>query len=109
MRGETLTFGMTVEGSGTWKAPTYSRQRLLLSFLEAAGTVVSKLDLQKLVFRLLLPPLPGVIQAQTNKRLGLTLVFHYNASAVVKLGVIGRRRCRYVDDIEKGCDIDGAK
>ena len=43
-------FLLMVEESGILKAPTYSRQRLLLFFLEAAGTAVSKLDLQKLVF-----------------------------------------------------------
>lgn len=39
------------------------------------------------------PPLPGVIQSQTNQRLGFATVLHYNASAVVKLGVVARRCC----------------
>ena len=36
------------------------------------------------------PPLPGVIETQTNKRLGFVIVYHVNAAAVVKFGVVAR-------------------
>src|SRR5687768_7044765 len=47
--------------------------------------------------------LPTIVQPQTNKRLSFVFVFHVNAPAIVKLGVVARRGSRYVDDIEKGC------
>src|SRR5690606_28242601 len=48
-------------------------------------------------------------QAQADQWLGLAVVFHENAPAVVELGVVTRRRRRQVDHIEEGRYGDGAK
>src|SRR5690606_23108336 len=54
-------------------------------------------------------PLPGVIETQADERFRLVVVFHFDAAAVVKLGVVARRCARQVDEIENGRDIDGAE
>jgi hypothetical protein len=46
-------------------------------------------------------PLPGVVESQTNKRLRFVIVDHFNASAVVELGIFARRRSRDVDDYRR--------